>query len=119
MLMKVFSLDKLKAPLSSFWVLQLIGWALYGVLIYITFLTVVPPGGRFGLLQVKISRTVAGFVLTSLMRPIYKHLGSARSVPFIALLILITSFAFGSLWPFGEEIGLWLMTHGRFGIDWT
>ena len=41
MLMKVFSLDKLKGLLSSFWVLQLIGWALYGVLIYITFLTVV------------------------------------------------------------------------------
>src|ERR1044071_10242914 len=97
MLIKV---DKLKARLSSFWVLQLIGWTLYGVLIYITFLTVVPPSGRFGLLQVKISRTVAGFVLTSLMRPIYKHIGSARSVPFLALLILITSFVFGILWPF-------------------
>src|ERR1041384_1017295 len=117
--MKVFSFDKLKAPLSSFWVLQLIGWALYGVLIYVTFLTVVPPSGRFGLLQVKISRTVTGFLLTSLMRPIYKHIGSSRSVPFIALLILITSFVFGSLWPFGEETGLWLMSRGRFSIDWT
>jgi two-component system, LytTR family, sensor kinase len=118
MLMKV---DKLKAPLSSFWVLQLIGWALYGVLIYITFLTVVPPSGRFGLLLVKISRTVAGFVLTSLMRPIYKHIGSARSVPFIALLILITSFVFGSLWPFGEHAGLWLMDRQTFGfsINWA
>lgn len=119
-MMRVFSLDKLKAPLSSFWVLQLIGWALYGVLIYITFLTVVPPSGRFSLLQVKISRTVAGFLLTSLMRPIYKHVGSARSVPLIALLILIVSFAFGSLWPFGEQIGLWLMNQqGRFSINWT
>ena len=118
--MRVFSVDKLKAPLSSFWVLQLIGWALYGVLIYITFLTVVPPSGRFSLLQVKISRTVAGFLLTSLMRPIYKHVGSARSVPLIALLILIVSFAFGSLWPFGEQIGLWLMNQqGRFSINWT
>ena len=118
-MMKVFSLDKLKNPLSSFWVLQLIGWTLYGVLIYITFLTVVPPSGRFALLQVKISRTVAGFLLTSLMRPIYKHAGSACSVPAIALLIVITSFAFGSLWPFGEETGLWLMNRGRFSIDWT
>jgi hypothetical protein len=121
MLMKVFSLDKLKAPLSSFWVLQLIGWTLYGVLIYVTFLTVVPPSGRFGLLQVKISRTVAGFLLTSLMRPIYKHVGSARSVPFIALLILITSFVFGSLWPFGERIGLWSMNREVFGfsVNWA
>ena len=115
--MKVFSLDKLKAPLSSFWVLQLIGWAVYGVLIYITFLTVVPPSGRFGLLQVKISRTVAGFLLTSLMRPVYKHIGSARSVPFIALLILITSFVFGSLWPFGEHLGLWLMNRPQYGLN--
>ena len=117
--MKVFSLDKLKALLSSFWVLQLIGWALYGVLIYITFLTVVPPSGRFSLLQVKISRTVAGFLLTSLMRPIYKHLGSDRSVPFIALLILITSFVFGSLWPFGEQTGLWLMNRREFGFSFN
>jgi two-component system LytT family sensor kinase len=114
--MKV-SLDKLKALLSSFWVLQLSGWALYFVLIYITFLTVVPPSGRFGLLQVKISRTVAGFLLTSLMRPIYKYVGSARSAPFIALLILVTSFAFGSLWPFGEQAGLWLMNRREFGFD--
>ena len=117
--MKLFSLDKLKDPLTSFWLLQLIGWTLYGVLIYVTFLTVVPPSGRFALLQVKISRTVAGFVLTSAMRPIYKHVGSARSVPFIALLIVIASFTFGSLWPFGEETGLWLMSRGRFGVDWT
>ena len=110
---------RLKDPLTSFWVLQLIGWALYGVLIYVTFLTVVPPSGRFALLQVKISRTVAGFLLTSLMRPVYKHIGTARSVPFIALLIVITSFAFGSLWPFGEETGLWLMSRGRFGVDWA
>jgi hypothetical protein len=115
--MKVLSLDKLKAPLSSFWVLQLIGWALYGVLIYITFLTVVPPSGRFSLLQVKISRTVAGFLLTSAMRPIYKHVGSARSVPFIALLIVITSFVFGSLWPFGEQTGLLLMNRQPFGFS--
>jgi hypothetical protein len=119
--MKKFSLDKLKALLSSFWVLQLIGWALYGVLIYVTFLTVVPPSGRFSLLQVKISRTIAGFILTSLMRPIYKHIGSSRSVPFIALLILIASFAFGSLWPFGEMIGLSLMNPRQFGfgVNWA
>jgi two-component system, LytTR family, sensor kinase len=114
--MKRFLFDKLKAPLSSFWVLQLIGWAVYGVLIYITFLTVVPPSGRFSLLQVKISRTLTGLLLTSLMRPLYKHIGSARSVPFIALLILITSFAFGSIWPFGEQAGLWLMNRQPFGL---
>ncbi len=108
---------KLKNPLSSFWVLQFFGWALYGVLIYVTFLTVVPPSGRFNLLQVKVSRTVAGFLLTCLMRLVYKHVAGNRSVPFIALLILISSFLFGSLWPFGEGIGLWLMNRQKFGFD--
>src|ERR1041384_561833 len=119
--MEVFSLDKLKAPLSSFWVLQLIGWTLYGVLIYVTFLTVVPPSGRVSLFQVKINRTGAGFFVPLAVRPIYKHVGSNRSVPFIALLIVITSFVFGSLWPFGELTGLWLMNRHTFGfsVNWA
>jgi two-component system, LytTR family, sensor kinase len=118
--MKALRSNKFKDALSSFWVLQLIGWALYGVLIYITFLTVVPPNARFNLLLVKISRTVTGFVLTSVMRPIYKAAGG-RSVPFIALLIVLTSFLFGSLWPFGELTGLWLMKPKVFGfkINWA
>jgi len=117
----LMNVDKLKGRLSLFWVLQLIGWALYGVLIYVTFLTVVPPSGRIGLLLVKISRTVTGFVLTCRCGPSTKHIGSALSVPFIALLILITSFVFGSLWPFGEHAGLWLMDRQTFGfnINWA
>lgn len=101
----------------SFWVLQIVGWSLYGVLIYITFLTVVPPSGRFGLLQVKVSRTIAGFLLSSGMRLIFKRSESIRSVPFIAILILLCSFVFGSLWPFGERIGLWLMNRPDSGIS--
>jgi len=112
--------DKLTNRLSSFWKLQLIGWVLYFIMIYITFLTVVPPSGRFGLLQVKVSRTIAGFLLTCVLRLIYKRLAGNRSVPFIAALILIGSFLFGCLWPFGESIGLWLMNRHALGfsINW-
>jgi len=112
---------KLKELFSSFWALQLVGWTLYGILIYVTFLTVVPPSGRFSLLQVKISRTVAGFLLTSVMRLFYRQIPGNRPVSFIAPIILIGSFMFGSLWPFGETIGLWLMNPRKFGfeIDWT
>ena len=113
-------LTNLSQRFPSFWVLQVVGWLLYGLLIYITFLTVVPPSGRFGLLQVKISRTIAGFLLSSGMRLIYKRSESIRSVPFIAILILFCSFAFGSLWPFGERIGLSLMRPGSgFRMNWT
>jgi two-component system, LytTR family, sensor kinase len=112
---------KLKKRLSSFWALQSTGWALYGVLIYISFLTVVPPEGRWGLLQVKLSRTVAGFLLTSAMRLVYKRLGKNRSFLSIAIIILVSSVAFGCLWPFGERIGLWLMNRPRFGfgVNWA
>ena len=107
-----------KWRLSSFWVLQLTGWALYGVMIYITFLTVVPAEGRLRLLQVKVSRTIAGFLLTCVMRFIYKHAAHHnRSIPFLASLILITSLLFGCLWPFGERIGLWLMDRQTFGFS--
>ena len=108
-----------KRRLSSFWALQFGGWALYGVMIYITFLTVVPPDGRLRLLQVKLSRTLAGFFLTCVMRLIYKYAATAsrrRSIPFLALLILATSFLFGCLWPFGERVGLWLMASQTFGF---
>jgi two-component system LytT family sensor kinase len=112
---------KLNKSLSSFWALQFIGWALYFVMIYITFLTVVPVSGRFNLLQVKVSRTIAGFLLSSILRLVYKRLGSNRSVPFIALLILIGSFLFGCIWPFGEAIGLWLLNRHVFGLamNWS
>ena len=106
--------SQLKDLFSSFW--ALIG-GLYGILIYITFLTVVPPGARFNLFQVKVSRTVAGFLLTSVMRLFYKRIPGNRSVPFITSIILINSFLFGSLWPFGEAIGLWLMNPQKFGFD--
>jgi two-component sensor histidine kinase len=111
----------LKKRLSSFWALQSLGWALYGVMIYISILTVVPPEGRFSLLQVKLSRTVAGFLLTSAMRFVYKRLAKNRSFLSIAFLILFCCLAFGCLWPFGERIGLWLMNRPRFGfgVNWV
>jgi two-component system LytT family sensor kinase len=111
----------LKKRLSSFWALQSLGWALYGVMIYISFLTVVPPEGRWSLLQVKLSRTAAGFLLTTTMRFVYKRLAKNRSFLFIAFLILCSSLAFGCLWPFGERIGLWLMNPSRFGfsVNWV
>lgn len=110
--------SKLQRLFGSFWSLQLVGWAVYGVLIYITFLTVVPPQGRFNLLLVKVSRTVAGFVLTCVMRVLYKRVGNNRPLTTVTAIILVGSIAFGSLWPFGEAIGLWLMRF-RFAIDWN
>ena len=113
--------SKLQRLFASFWSLQLVGWGVYGVLIYITFLTVVPPQGRFNLFLVKVSRTVAGFLLTCVMRLVYKRIGNNRPLATVTAIILVGSLVFGSLWPFGEALGLWLMNPTRFRlmINWN
>lgn len=112
-------MSRLKNRLSSFWPLQIIAWSVYGVMIYITFLTVVPVSGMFNLLQVKFIRTIVGFLLTSLLHPIYKRMLQGRSFRFIALLVVSCSVLFGLLWPIGESAGLALLNPKlfRFGIS--
>ncbi len=114
-------LSNLKTRLSSFWTLQIIGWSLYGVMIYITFLTVVDVSRMFSLLQVKFIRAVVGFLLTSGIRYIYKHLAAGRSFRFIALLVFTCSVLFGCVWPIGEAAGLWLLSSKLFpfAIAWS
>lgn len=107
-------LNKLKTRLSSFWTLQIIGWSLYGVMIYITFLTVVDVSRMFSLLQVKFMRVIVGFLLTSIIRYIYKYLAAGRSFRFIALLVSACAVLFGCLWPIGETAGLWLLNSKLF-----
>jgi predicted PurR-regulated permease PerM len=110
-------LSRIKNRLSSFWALQITAWAIYGVMIYITFLTVVPVSGMFRLLQVKFTRTIVGFLLTSLLHPIYKRLIHGHSFRFIALAVLSCCVLFGLIWPIGESAGLFLLNRRAFGFD--
>jgi len=110
-------MSRIKNRLSSFWSLQIIAWAIYGVMIYITFLTVVPASGMFRLLQVKFTRTIVGFLLTCLLYPIYKRLIHGYSFRFIALAVLSCCVLFGLIWPIGESAGLFLLNPKVFGFD--
>jgi two-component system LytT family sensor kinase len=110
-------MSRIKNRLSSFWPLQIIAWAIYGVMIYITFLTVVPASGMFRLLQVKFTRTIVGFLLTCLLYPIYKRLIHGYSFRFIALAVLSCCVLFGLIWPIGESAGLFLLNPKVFGFD--
>jgi two-component system, LytTR family, sensor kinase len=110
-------MSRLKTRLSSFWPLQIIAWSVYGVMIYITFLTVVPVTGMFNLLQVKFARTIVGFLLTSLLHPIYKRLIQGHSFRFIALVVLSCCVLFGLVWPVGESAGLFLLNPRRFRFE--
>lgn len=107
-------MSRLKNRLSSFWPLQILAWSIYGVMIYITFLTVVPASGMFSLLQVKFTRTIVGFLLTSLLHPVYKRFFHGRSFGFIALLVLSCCVLLGMVWPIGESAGLVLLNPKQF-----
>lgn len=92
----------------SFWRLQISGWSVYLVMIYITFLTVTAPGNFLSLFYLKSFRALTGFCLTSFaMRPIYKRFGNKLSIQWIVLLVLICAVIFGCVWTAIEGVYYW------------
>ncbi|MDQ4120580.1 MAG: histidine kinase [Acidobacteriota bacterium] len=85
----------------SFWQLQIYGWLIYLVMMYVTFLTVAAPGTYWRLFQIKLVRTVIGFFLTCGMRLIYRRFTNL-SIQGTVLLVLMTSIVFGLAWAFIE-----------------
>jgi sensor histidine kinase YesM len=104
-----------KKRLSSFWTLQIIGWSIYAVMIYITFLTVVANDRMFRLFQIKSFRAVVGFLLTCLLRLIYKKFSGRRDFQIIAGLVITSSILFGSLWTL-IEFGFYKLTEKNFSF---
>jgi sensor histidine kinase YesM len=104
-----------KKRLSSFWTLQLIGWSIYAVMIYITFLTVVSADRMFRLFQIKSFRALVGFALTCILRLIYKRFSARRDFQIIALLVIASSLIFGSLWTL-LEFGFYRVTEANFSF---
>jgi hypothetical protein len=86
----------------TFWQVQLAGWTLYAVMMYVTFLTVAPAGTLYNLLIIKLIRTVIGFSLTCLMRVIYRRFGTNLSIQKVVLLVLGCSIVFGCVWTLSE-----------------
>lgn len=104
----MFSFDAAKNP-SSFWTIQLIGWTIYLVAIYITFLTVAQPEFFLRLFYLKGFRALTGFFLTSfLLRPIYRWAGNRLSIGWLMLLVLICAVIFSGVWTAIEEIYVFL-----------
>lgn len=101
--LKEKSLGGLFDRVYSFWQLQIAGWLVYLVMMYVTFLTVAAPGTYGRLFQIKLVRTVIGFCLTCAMRLIYRRFASP-SIQASVLLVLTTSIMFGLAWAFLEMI---------------
>lgn len=98
----------LKERLSSFWTLQLAGWLIYWVMIYVTFLTVVDSEQMLPLLHVKTVRTIIGFGLTCALRLAYKPAARKRSFRRIAVLAFAGALVFGCVWALLEDYYFWL-----------
>ena len=67
--------------------MQITGWVVYLVAIYVTFLTVAQPGNFLSLFYLKGFRALTGFFLTSVfLRPIYRRFGTNLSIGWLVLL---------------------------------
>jgi hypothetical protein len=89
-----------RAP--TFWQVQLAGWALYLLMIYVTFLTVAAPGTLYGLFVIKLIRTIIGLCLTCLMRAVYRRFGTDLPIQQVVPLVLGCSVVFGLAWTLAE-----------------
>jgi two-component system LytT family sensor kinase len=108
-----------RSRLSLFWLLQLTGWAAYGLMIYITFLPVLPSeASMLRLLQVKAVRSLFGFCLTLILHRIYK-LCRANSLGFgqIALAVFLCSAVFGYVWVVCGNFYAWLLNPAGFRLN--
>jgi two-component sensor histidine kinase len=106
-------LEKFK---NSFWTLQISGWLIYAVAIYITFVTVTD--NFLGLFYIKSFRAVVGFCLTTILWRIYRRFINHYSISSIILIVLSFSLIFGCLWAGIEEVFIWARSTGdyRFSI---
>lgn len=106
-----------KNKLPSFWTVQIVGWIVYFVVIYITFLSVAQPGNFLNLFYLKGFRALTGFFLTSaLMRPLYRRFGSRLSIGWLVFLVLICASIFGYAWT-GIEFCYAYFTNPVLNLD--
>ena len=94
------ALETIKRRVSPFWVLQIGGWAAYGLLIVITLVPTLHPGiSPSRLVWAKLARTLMGFTLSLGVRQVYKHL-RAKGAPagLLGAAAVGCSVAFGAAW---------------------
>lgn len=104
----------LKKKLPSFWTIQLAGWIVYFVAIYITFLTVAQPENFLSLFFLKGFRALTGFFLTSvLLRPVYRQFANRLSIGTLVVLVLVLTAIFGFAWT-AIEAGYFYLTSAGF-----
>jgi two-component system LytT family sensor kinase len=103
-----------KKKLPSFWTIQLTGWIVYFIVIYITFLTIAQPENYYNLFLLKGFRALTGFFLTFVfLRPIYRRFGNRLSIGGLIALVLSCTVIFGTAWT-AIEAGYVYSTNAAF-----
>jgi sensor histidine kinase YesM len=98
---------------NSFWKLQISGWLVYLVLIYITFFSVAAEGSFLRLLHIKTVRTIIGFLLTCVLWQFYKRIIKRLSLGKVVAVVLVSSVIFGILWT-GLESFYAILTNSKY-----
>lgn len=102
-------MNRIRKILGSFWTLQIAGWFCYWIMISITFVPMLAPGRSVAaLFQLKLVRAAVGFGLTSLLRLIYRRLAHSLSINVTAVLVLLCSVMFGSVWIIAMSVYAWM-----------
>lgn len=105
-----------KNRLPSFLTIQLVGWTVYFIVIYITFLTVAQPENYYNLFLLKGFRALTGLVLTSLaLRPLYRAVAGRLSIGSLVALVLACATLFGCVWT-AIEGGYFYATGANFNL---
>lgn len=109
----MFSFD-LKKKLPSFWTIQLTGWIVYFVVIYITFLTIAQPENYLNLFFLKGFRALTGLFLTSVfLRAVYRRFANRLTIGYLIVLVLLCTVIFGAAWT-AIEAGYIYLTNAAF-----
>lgn len=93
---------------DSLWKLQIIGWSIYFVLMFVTFLTRDTTETITYILFIKAYRTLIGFSLSCILWLIYRRIINRQSFGKNIAIIFVGSALFGVVWMALETLFFWV-----------
>lgn len=93
---------------NSFWKIQIIGWTVYFVLMFVTFLSFDTNETLVQIFFIKVQRSLAGFLLTCILWIFYKRIVNRQSFGKNVIIAFAASVLFGIIWTTSETIYFWL-----------
>src|SRR4051812_34172025 len=95
----------------SFWKIQIGGWLIYWIVLFVTFMPMVPAEGQLStLLKIKLARAIFGLTLTGILHPLYRRMAGRSSHKSIILVVLGSSVVMGVVWLALADLYKWWTT---------